>query len=248
MKLQTKKFFIISFITIFLLATIFAPFIYFFYSINKDKSNITFIPNYVKSFPNHTAWLLAEINIYNSRLLENLSITVQTNETIDLEYKVWNNAPTKKILEVFINPNSTHLNNIIEVEAIVSNPNAMIKGSAIVEVIDWFAKNISEVVGMRDEFISYLSVNKPSFGINESIIWDSFDNAPQILVVEHYLFRSEFWEMELSRHVMIAPHDWVQVYIRPRNQCCPIWAGIIESWSSENHTVIEIEPPSGIYR
>jgi hypothetical protein len=248
MKLQIKKFFIIFFIIIFLLASIFAPFLTIFFSITRNKSNITFIPNYIKSFPNHTAWLLAEINIYDSKLLENLSITVQTNETVDMEYKVWNNKPSQKVLEVFINPNSTHLNNLIEVEAIVSNDNTMIKGSAIVEVIDWFPKNISEVVGMRNVFSSYLFVNKLSFGINESTIWDSFDNAPQILVVEHYLFRSEIWEMELSRHIMIAPHDWVQVYIRPRNQSKPIWAGVIESWSSGNHTVIEIEPPSVIYR
>jgi hypothetical protein len=101
---------------------------------------------------------------------------------------------------------------------------------------------------MRDAFVSYFSSNKSSFGINETTIWDGFDNAPQILIVEHYLFRSEFWEMALSRHVMIAPHDWVRVYVRPRNQTAPIWSGIIESWSSGNYNVSEIDPPSSIYR
>ena len=119
---------------------------------------------------------------------------------------------------------------------------------ATVEVIDWASKNITEVEIMRDAFVSYLSSNKSSFGINESINWDGFDNAPQILIVEHYLFRSDYWELALSRHVMIAPHDWVMIYIRPRHQITPIWSGIIDSWSSGNHSVSEIETPSSVYR
>jgi len=248
MNLRTKKLIIISFAILFISASVLTVLaLYFFYD-SREKSTIVFTPNYIKSFPNHTAWLLAKVSIYDSDLLDNCFIIVQTNETIDLEFKVWNNEPSKKVLEIFIKPNSTHLNDFVKVEAIINNDKTCIKGSAIIEVIHWFAKNISEVIGMRDEFISYLAINKSSFGINESIIWEGFDNRPQILIVEHYLFRSEFWEMELSRHVMIAPHDWVQVYLRLRNQIQPIWSGIISSWSSENHTVTEIEPPSSVSR
>jgi len=153
-----------------------------------------------------------------------------------------------KVLELFVKPNSTHLNHDIEIKLVCVDNNINIEGFATIKIIDWASKNITEVEIMRDAFVSYFSSNQSSFGINETIVWDGFDNAPQILIVEHYLFRSAFWELALSRHVMIAPHDWVRVYLRPRNQISPLWSGIIESWSSGNYNISETDPPSSIYR
>lgn len=248
MDLKTKRLCIILFAIIFISSSLIIPFIYVFFSINTKKAIITFYPVSLKSFPNHTAWLIAEINILDTILLYNPLISVDSNESINLEYTVWNNSPQEKVLEIFINPNSTHLNHRIKIEASVSNNDTIIKSFAFVDIINWTQSNISEVINMRNIFISHLAINEPTFNINESISWEDFDNAPQILIVEHYLFRSEFWEMELSRHVMIAPYDWVKIYLRPRNQITPIWAGLIPSWSSGNHTIVEVEPPPTIYR
>ncbi|MFW9999286.1 MAG: hypothetical protein ACFE88_04150 [Candidatus Hermodarchaeota archaeon] len=101
---------------------------------------------------------------------------------------------------------------------------------------------------MRDAFVSYLSINHPHFEINENTSWDGFGNSPQILIVEHFLFKSAFWEMELARHVMIAPYDGVTICLRPRFSLFPNWSGTINSWSSGNHIIIEIEPPDKIFR
>ena len=224
------------------------PFIFVFFSINTKKAIITFYPSSLKSFPNHTAWIIAEINIRDTTILHKPLISVTSNESISLDYTLWDNSPENKVLEIFLTPNSTHLNHRIEIEARVSNNDTIIKNSAFIDVINWTQHNVSEVMGMRDVFVSYLAISEPTFNINESIIWDAFDNAPQIIIVEHYLFRSEFWEMELSRHVMIAPYDWVKVYLRPRNQTKPTWSGMITSWSSGNHTIVETDPPAMVYR
>lgn len=224
------------------------PFIFVIFSPNTKKATITFYPSSLKSFPNHTAWLIAEINIRDTTIFHDPLISVSSNESINLDYTLWDNSPENKVLEIFLVPNSTHLNHKIEIEARVSNNNTIIKNSAFVEIITWTQRNISEVIGMRDAFISHFAINEPTFNINGSTIWNGLDNAPQILIVEHYLFRSEFWEMELSRHVMIAPYDWVKVYLRPRNQIIPVWAGMIASWSSGNHTIVEMDPPPMIYR
>ena len=224
------------------------PFIFVIFSPNTKKATITFYPSSLKSFPNHTAWLIAEINIRDTTIFHDPLISVSSNESINLDYTLWDNSPENKVLEIFLVPNSTHLNHKIEIEARVNNNNTIIKNSAFVEIITWTQRNISEVIGMRDAFISHFAINEPTFNINGSTIWNGLDNAPQILIVEHYLFRSEFWEMELSRHVMIAPYDWVKVYLRPRNQIIPVWAGMIASWSSGNHTIVEMDPPPMIYR
>lgn len=229
-------------------ACILIPFIYIFLITGPIMPKIIFTPNHLKSFPNHTAWLLAEVYSGEIEFTDNYSITIEPNESIYIDYKVWDNRINYKVLELFVKPNFTHLNHNIEIKLAFMDDKINLESSATIEIIDWGPKNITEVGIMKDVFVSYLSSNKSSFGINESTTWEGFDNAPQILIVEHYLFRSEFWEFALSRHVMIAPHDWIRVYVRPRNQIAPIWSGIIESWSSGNHNITELEPPSTIYR
>ncbi|NVM16503.1 MAG: hypothetical protein HWN80_02225 [Candidatus Lokiarchaeota archaeon] len=246
---RNKKKIVIALIGVILAtASIIIPFIYFFLSNDAKIPQIVFIPKYLKSFPNHTAWLLAEVHSVETDFTDNCSIIIEPNESIYIDYKVWDNQDDSKVLELFVKPNSTHLNHIIEIKLELIDNKINLEGFATIEVINWGSKNITEVQVMRDAFISYLSSNRSSFGINKSLIWEGFDNAPQILIVEHYLFRSEYWELALSRHVMIAPHDWVRVYIRPRNQITPIWSGIIESWSSGNHNITELEPELSIYR
>jgi len=195
---------------------------------------INFTPNTLKSYPGHTAWLIGEISSQNSPL-QNSSILIEANMAVNLDYKFWNNSQYKKIVEIFVTPNNTHLNKTIIIQISIFNNDFSITNSASIEVIDWAPKNISGVIEMRNAFVSYFSTKLKSTCINESTIWEGLDNAPKILIVEHYLFKSEFWELELARHVTITPYDWIKVYLRPRNQIKPTWAGMIQSWSSGNY-------------
>ncbi|MFX1328742.1 MAG: hypothetical protein ACFE91_11495 [Promethearchaeota archaeon] len=218
-------------------------------NIQKQESiHIEFIPKEMKSYPSHVVWLLLDIRTKNNDLMSNLSISIETNISIEMEYDIWENSQLGKVAEIFLYPNITHLDQMIEVEATASSNDLSYKDYAIIDIINWSSEISPLVEVMRDEIVSYLTNNHPEFKINESIVWEGFGNSPQILVVEHYLFKSEFWEMELARHVMIAPHDWVNIYLRSRSSLFPSWSGIINSWSSGNHTIIEIEPPENIFR
>jgi len=217
---------------------------------NNEEQNIyvEFTPKEMKSYPNHTAWLLLDIGTTNHNLMSNLSISIKTNSSIELDYRIWENDNLRKVVEVFLYPNVTHLDNIIEIEATAYSGGISRKDFSKVQVVPWTIEISPTIEAMRDEFVTYLSNNHTNFKISGSTVWEGFGNAPQILVVEHYLFKSAFWEMELKRHVTIAPHDWVSVYLRPRSIISPNWSGTINSWSSGNHTVIETEPPNEIYR
>ncbi|MFX0003091.1 MAG: hypothetical protein ACFE9C_05945 [Candidatus Hodarchaeota archaeon] len=214
----------------------------------EDNIQIEFTPKQMKSCPNHTAWLLLDIRTKTTDLMANLSLQINTNTSIKMEYEIWETAPLSKTIEVFLYPNTTHINNIIEVEATINSKGITKKDNAIVNVINWTIDISPEIITMRDEFVKYFSNNHSNFKINESTIWEWLGNPPQIIIVEHYLFKSTFWEMELARHVMIAPYDWVTVYLRPRYNIFPNWSGIINSWSSGNYTVVETEPPDEIFR
>jgi hypothetical protein len=226
------------------------PIVFIIVSNTRERGNIrvTFIPYQIKSYPNHTTWLLLDIKTKNQVLMSNISLNIETNSSIDMELEIWDNSPVNKVVEVFLHPNNTHLNTVIEIEANISSGHISNVDYANVRVIDWTVDISPEIIAMREEFVDYLSSNHTKFGINESTMWEEFGNAPQILVVEHYLFRSAYWEMELARHATIAPHDWVEIYLRPRSSLFPNWSGHINSWSSGNHTIIEVDPPYEIYR
>ena len=68
----------------------------------------------------------------------------------------------------------------------------------------------------RDRFVAWLAENQPNLGITPETEWVGTVVKPGILVVMHYLFFSEEWEMGLQWHVMIAPHDWARIYLRRR--------------------------------
>ncbi len=85
-----------------------------------------------------------------------------------------------------------------------------------IQVIDWEDDLVEEAAQMRDKFVSWLATNHPGLGITSETEWTGTIVNPSILVVMHYMFFSEDWEMYLTWHVMVPPYDWTRIYLRPR--------------------------------
>jgi hypothetical protein len=73
-------------------------------------------------------------------------------------------------------------------------------------------------------FTAWLAGEEPGLGIDAGTDFAGSYVAPGLLVVSHYLFMSEEWEIGLSWHVMTPPHDWAEIYLRPRDQAAPTLA------------------------
>ncbi|MBI5089161.1 MAG: hypothetical protein HZB15_09970 [Actinobacteria bacterium] len=73
-----------------------------------------------------------------------------------------------------------------------------------------------------------------------------------LLVVSHYAWFTDQYEIGLSWHIMVAPDDFSELYLRPRNQLVPGRAWRIDSWSTAlaggTYTLGEIEPPAEVMR
>ncbi len=74
----------------------------------------------------------------------------------------------------------------------------------------------ADAVQMRDQFIPWLTLNHPELGITDETEWSGTIVNPRILVVMHYLFFSDDWEMYVTWHVTIPPNDWTRIYLRQR--------------------------------
>lgn len=69
---------------------------------------------------------------------------------------------------------------------------------------------------MRDKFIPWVATNYPELNITNQTNWSGTIVNPRILVVMHYIFFSDSWELYLTWHVTIQPHDWARIYLRQR--------------------------------
>ena len=68
---------------------------------------------------------------------------------------------------------------------------------------------------MRGMFTGWLAENHPELGITPQTQWMATMPSP-VLVVEHYLYFNDEWEMHVMWHMMIPPYDWVRVELRRR--------------------------------
>lgn len=95
-------------------------------------------------------------------------------------------------------------------------------------------------------FVSWLATSHPELGITPQTAWDA-SRGSWVLIVEHYQYISEDWELGLAWHVMIPPDDWARIYLRHRwTESEPSLAFEISSFAGGTQP-IEI-PAEGIWR
>lgn len=121
-----------------------------------------------------------------------------------------------EVAEVTVIPDQTSTNKILTITINGDRSGFKQTETVDVEVIDW-QDDLGEIAAeMRDKFVPWLASNHPELGITSETEWIGTIVNPGILVVMHYMFYSENWEMYVTWHVMIPPYDWTKIYLRQR--------------------------------
>lgn len=66
-----------------------------------------------------------------------------------------------------------------------------------------------------DRWVAWLADNQPELGITVDTEWDP-TFVSTFLVVSHYAYWNDEWEMVIAWHNMIPPDDWTDVFLRTR--------------------------------
>ena len=66
-----------------------------------------------------------------------------------------------------------------------------------------------------DRWIAWLADEQPELGITAETEWDP-TFVSTFLVVSHYAYWNDDWEMVIAWHNMIPPDDWTDVFLRRR--------------------------------
>jgi hypothetical protein len=107
----------------------------------------------------------------------------------------------------------------------------------------------ADVLGI---FTPWLAREHPDLDITPEIRFEGVMVAPRLLVVSHYMFTNESYELGISWHVMVAPDDWAELYVRPRGEPRPTRAFRVSSWSAalagDQVEFTEVAPPEEVVR
>jgi len=106
----------------------------------------------------------------------------------------------------------------------VVSPDSYQTVSLEVEIIPWGIPDPRYAVIKRDPLVEWIEDTHPEFGSFSGMQWYPYITYPGILVVEHWTFLNDDWEMRICFHVMIPPYDWSMIQLRRHGEWDPIFA------------------------
>lgn len=188
------------------------------------------------------------VSIKDTDQASSLPVTI-TATASDAEVIIENNKiSSDQVAEVTVIPASGSEGKIVTVTITGTRSLAENQTTLSFEVIEGEDDRLDTAVEMQQKFTSWLAENHPEFGITGETEWTGTMVSPQWLVVSHYLFFSDEWEMHISWHIMVAPDDWVRIDLRKRFvDTSPVYAYEISSREADSEPV-PIEVPVEIWR
>jgi hypothetical protein len=121
-----------------------------------------------------------------------------------------------QVAEVTVTPSPASVNQALTVTVTGARGGLTREETVMIEVLlgDDGLENFA--TALRDRFVPWLASNRPELGITTDTAWTGTIVNPRILVVMHYIFLSEEWELYVTWHVTIPPYDWTRIYLRQR--------------------------------
>jgi hypothetical protein len=108
-----------------------------------------------------------------------------------------------------------------------------------VELIPWGPTDPRYAITKRDPLLEWVEDAHPEFGTFLDKEWYPYMTYPGILVVEHWTWLDEEWEIRTCFHVMIPPHDWSMIQLRRRGEWDAAFAAMRE-YSGTTYEIHEI--------
>lgn len=157
-------------------------------------------------------------------------------------------AEADDVAEVTVVPDPGSTNSAVSLTITGTGADVTVTSSVGFDVVEGEDDRAERAAEIRDLFIPWLAENRPELGITRATAWEGTIVSPQWLVVSHYLFLSDEWEMHVEWHIMVAPDDWARIDLRRRfEEVAPSRAFEITSLT-EGAEPQEIDPPEQIWR
>jgi len=153
-----------------------------------------------------------------------------------------------EVAEVVVIPAQASINETIEVIITGNRSSQTDEKFVSFDVVEGEDDRQEYAGELLDRFVPWLATNHPELGITDDTAWNGTMVSPVWLVVSHYLFFSEEWEVHIEWHIMMPPDDWARIDFRHRfDELEPSYAFEISSLNATSQPV-PIEPPETVWR
>lgn len=156
------------------------------------------------------------------------------------------------VAEVTVIPAATTTEAKLSVTIVVETDQGSQSTTKTATVFPWEDDREDQGVEILGLFTHWLAVHRPELAVTPEAKWEGTYLAPGLLVVSHYGFFNEEWELGVSWHVMVPPDDFAEIYLRPRSELRPTLAFRIGSWQTAldtgDYEVSEVGPPAEVVR
>jgi len=124
------------------------------------------------------------------------------------------------VAELTIKPNFIEIEDTQIHEILITAKNKTTSKSILLEVemCIWDGAISQESLDRFNNMIDLVLKQNKKYEFLKNEAFTSYCTYPQILIVSHYTFLSENWEVRFCHHVMIPPHDWSMIRIRKRGE------------------------------
>jgi hypothetical protein len=157
-----------------------------------------------------------------------------------------------EIAEVTVVPGLAGSDTTIDVTVNATSGDQTSSIARTVAVLPWEDDRQDQARQILGLFVDWMVDAHPEFGITSETPFSGTLTAPLLLIVSHYGFFSDDWEVGVSWHIMIPPDDFAEMYLRPRSAMHPTLAFRIDSWQTALETgtyeVTEVAPPVEVVR
>jgi hypothetical protein len=147
-----------------------------------------------------------------------LTVTGEDSLNIDLSrnYLDKNNL----VAELTIKPNFVEIEDARIHEILITAKNEITSKLILLEVemYNWDGAISQENLDRFNNMIDLVQKQNKKYEFLKNEDFFSYCTYPQILIVSHYTFLSENWEIRFCHHEMIPPHDWSMILIRKRGE------------------------------
>ena len=157
-----------------------------------------------------------------------------------------------EIAEITVIPGPAETEAPIDITVVATRGTEQRRHSISTTVMPWEDTVAETAADIFAVFTPWLAENHPEVGIGPDTELTGTAVAPMLLVVSHYAYFTDDWEIGLSWHIMVAPDDWSQIYLRHRDQLSPTMAFELSSWSTALEggpwEIAETTPPLEVVR
>jgi len=179
-----------------------------------------------------------------------LTVTAEaTNATVTVEPSTVSGA---EVAEVTVVPAQTDVEVEMAIRILAVEGGETSSTTWTVNVVPWQDELEGQARDILLLFTTWLAEHRPDLGVTPKSELEGTFVAPELLVVSHYAFYSDEWELGLSWHIMLPPDDFSELYLRPRSELAPTMAFRIDSWQtalqSGSADIIEVPPPAEVVR